>query len=598
MKKRLATVTLIAALTLSACSVPTKSDLPKKEHKVEVKGKRPTISFLGQSSYEDEMNIAKAQLEDAGFNVKMNIQPDYGSFRSQREAGNYDIAIDDWTTVFGDPNYSVSALFKTGGSNSLLSDKHVDKLLNKASQETDSKAKKTYKQLEDEVVFKEGYLAPLYGSKKNLVFDNKVINPKRVMLPISRAFFWQSFDYNNKQNRDKRPLVISQEDSELASLDPIRSIAPSVYGIDMNMYTRLLTLDKDNSITTKGSLSHSYATNKDHTVFYFLLRDDDYFAKVENGKAEKTNERVTADDVKFSLDRARDKNSVPDNTTYNMHSHINNIAKVSNINELKDTQTSNNNSVWDALTKDKKLNVKSLTNNDAAVNNKEGKYQVVKITTDQSMPKEVNYLTHSSAGILSKPHVTAMNNKSNDKPYGHPSTIPTKDSGKNSLYASGPYIMTKKTNYQASFERNPGFNEHEQSNYGRAPIKNIALRFNDDPDSALSELRNHSVDVLSDADQKNFDLIKSDDNLTIKRKMGSESVFLLTNIKHGTFKKHPELRRAVVDAVDQQQYIKFYRGDKFNIASPVTPLLNTGNKQHRDLDDAQKIMDKYQKHHH
>ncbi|MDT4039964.1 peptide ABC transporter substrate-binding protein, partial [Staphylococcus aureus] len=92
--------------------------------------------------------------------------------------------------------------------------------------------------------------------------------------------------------------------------------------------------------------------------------------------------------------------------------------------------------------------------------------------------------------------------------------------------------------------------------------------------------------------------IKSDDNLTIKRKMGSESVFLLTNIKHGTFKKHPELRRAVVDAVDQQQYIKFYRGDKFNIASPVTPLLNTGNKQHRDLDDAQKIMDKYQKHHH
>ena len=189
MKKRLATVTLIAALTLSACSIPTKSEKKKKEHKVEVKGKRPTISFLGQSSYEDEMNIAKAQLEDAGFNVKMNIQPDYGSFRSQREAGNYDIAIDDWTTVFGDPNYSVSALFKTGGSNSLLSDKHVDKLLNKASQETDSKAKKTYKQLEDEVVFKEGYLAPLYGSKKNLVFDNKVINTKRDMLPISRELF-------------------------------------------------------------------------------------------------------------------------------------------------------------------------------------------------------------------------------------------------------------------------------------------------------------------------------------------------------------------------------------------------------------------------
>ena len=30
---------------------------------------------------------------------------------------------------------------------------------------------------------------------------------------------------------------MTQEDGELQSLDPIRSIAPSVYGIDMNMYT-------------------------------------------------------------------------------------------------------------------------------------------------------------------------------------------------------------------------------------------------------------------------------------------------------------------------------------------------------------------------
>ncbi|SUM30638.1 RGD-containing lipoprotein [Staphylococcus gallinarum] len=55
------------------------------------------------------MNIVKDQLETAGFNVKMNIQPDYGSYRTQREAGNYDIEIDDWTTVFGDPNYSMSS---------------------------------------------------------------------------------------------------------------------------------------------------------------------------------------------------------------------------------------------------------------------------------------------------------------------------------------------------------------------------------------------------------------------------------------------------------------------------------------------------------
>ena len=40
---------------------------------VEVKGERPTIHFLGQTSYENDMNIVKDQLENAGFNVKMNI---------------------------------------------------------------------------------------------------------------------------------------------------------------------------------------------------------------------------------------------------------------------------------------------------------------------------------------------------------------------------------------------------------------------------------------------------------------------------------------------------------------------------------------------
>ena len=51
---------------------------------------------------------------------------------AQRQAGNYDIQIDDWMTVFGDPNYAMTALFSSTGSNSLLKDKHVDQL-NKAS---------------------------------------------------------------------------------------------------------------------------------------------------------------------------------------------------------------------------------------------------------------------------------------------------------------------------------------------------------------------------------------------------------------------------------------------------------------------------------
>lgn len=55
--------------------------------------------------------------------------------------------------------------------------------------------------------------------------------------------------------------------------------------------------------------------------------------------------------------------------------------------------------------------------------------------------------------------------------------------------------------YQATFQRNPGFNETEKGSYGPAKIKNITLKFNGDPNNALSELRNHSIDMLADVNQ-------------------------------------------------------------------------------------------------
>ena len=66
------------------------------------------------------MNIVRDQLIKNGFDVKLNIQPDYGSFKAQRDAGNYDIALSSWTTVTGNPDYAVRSLFKSDGDNSIL----------------------------------------------------------------------------------------------------------------------------------------------------------------------------------------------------------------------------------------------------------------------------------------------------------------------------------------------------------------------------------------------------------------------------------------------------------------------------------------------
>lgn len=38
----------------------------------------------------------------------------------------------------------------------------------------------------------------------------------------------------------------------------------------------------------------------------------------------------------------------------------------------------------------------------------------------------------------------------------------------------------------------------------------------------------------------------------------------------------------------QNQFIKFYRGDKFKIASPITPLVDTGNEQRQDIEKVEK----------
>ncbi len=57
--------------------------------------------------------------------------------------------------------------------------------------------------------------------------------------------------------------------------------------------------------------------------------------------------------------------------------------------------------------------------------------------------------------------------------------------------------------------------------------------------NALSELRNHSIDMSADVNQKHFDLIKWDKGTRYCAKMDAESVH--AKYKKGIFKTHPNL---------------------------------------------------------
>ena len=158
------------------------------------------------STGEEDMNIVRDQLIKNGFDVKLNIQPDYGSFTAQKDAGNYDIAVSSWTTVTGNPDYAVRSLFKSDGDNSIMADEEVDKLIEKASTETAEEFTKTYKQLEQRLVFDKAYIAPLYNSFKAQGVNKDIVNADTVRLAKSRAIAWEPIDFNDTSKRAYRTI--------------------------------------------------------------------------------------------------------------------------------------------------------------------------------------------------------------------------------------------------------------------------------------------------------------------------------------------------------------------------------------------------------
>ena len=66
--------------------------------------RKSNTRLLGYSYYESTMNILRDQLTKAGFEVEVNLQPDYSSMVTARDTGEWDIAMSGWTTVTGNPD--------------------------------------------------------------------------------------------------------------------------------------------------------------------------------------------------------------------------------------------------------------------------------------------------------------------------------------------------------------------------------------------------------------------------------------------------------------------------------------------------------------
>lgn len=597
MRKTLLIILAVFSMVVAGC-VQTKSDVEKEGSSSSGKNEKVQIEVLGMSSQEDDMNIVRDQLVKNGFDVKLNIQPDYGTFKSQEDAGNFDVSLSGWTTVTGNPDYAVRSLFKTGGDYSILADEKLDGLIDEASTETPEEYVETYKELEDVLVFDNAYIAPLYTSYKTQALNKDVLKPESVRLSKSRSFAWETVDFQDESKRETDPMILSQSSSTLTSLDPVKGNDGSINMLNTNMYVRVINLTDDDQLTADGSLSHNYSIAEGNTEYYFILRDDISFTKVEDKEAVDTGIRVGAEDVIFSLNRAKDKDSVPDHRTYSLHEHIKDVEIVTDVADLEGIQVSNEDkSVKEALEEGLDAKITELVSEKTAVNNQEGKYQVVKLTTTEPFPQVLNYLAHQSAGIVSKEQVESINtfkvedyDPNSDVAYGDQSAITEGDSYDNHLYASGPYILVYKNDYEAVFKKNPGYlkgTEHE------ANINTVQVRFISDADSTLSALRNGEIYVYYGVPETKLDIVEKDEKLQLQSIESNAVSYLLFNTSNREVAKSADLRKAVLYSINQDEFIDFYHGNKLKAVSTVSPLVDTGNELVADPEKAKEFLNKY-----
>ena len=392
--------------------------------------------------------------------------------------------------------------------------------------------------------------------------------------------------------------MLTQTMGDLTSLDPIQANDGSINQLSANLNVRIVNMTDDDQIVPDGSLSRNISIGEGNNVFYFILRDDVFFSKVENKHVVATDVRVGAEDVEFSLKRAADEKSVANHKTYNLHNHMSDVSIVTDIEELKGINDSDTGKpVFDTLSKELPSEIKTLTANKNEVDNANGVYQVVKISTENAFPQVLYYLAHQSAGILNKEAVTEMNSKfdvasydpTKDICYGDPAAI---KSGNNHLWMSGPYALVSYDDYQVTFEKNPGYMAGTEN---EARIKNIAIKFIKDTTSATSDFRAGGVDILDSVDTNDVATLQEDSNYTVYVYIRHATTYCDINMTNGNKFENLDLRKAVFYAINQDEFVAYNNDLVGPLYSSASTLIDTGNVHEFSLEKSAEHLAAYQK---
>ena len=544
------------------------------------------VRLLGYSAQEASLNILRDQLTKAGFDVELNMQPDYSSMTTIEDSRAWDIVMGGWTTVTGNPDYAARDIYASYGAynSGHINDAKVDELIDKAAGETPAQYVATYAELENYLVTEKAYTLPLYASRGLRVINQNVVDETTVKNPQSRSAFWENYSYVDPSQNDTRTLWMYNT-MALTSLDPIQANDGSINQLSSNINVRIINMTEDDQIEAAGSLSLNYAIAEGNEAFYFILRDDVKFAKVEDKHVVATDILVGAEDVIYSLTRAADKESVKTHKTYNLHNHMETISAVADIEELNTVIDSDSGKpIIETLTAGLANPLTELVTADADVDNAAGKYQVVKVETTTAFPQVLYYLAHQSAGIINKEQAEEYNSKftvaeydpTKHVCYGDPQAV---KNGENMLYMSGPYALVEYTDYEVRFEKNPGYmpgTEHE------AKIANVAMKFYKDLTAAGTGFRSGEIDIMDSCNTNDVATMEKE-GYKVFNYIRHATTYAEFNMDEGALFADENLRKAVLYAINQEDFIAYNNGLVGNLFSSYSTIIKTDNKLVQDL---------------
>ncbi len=600
-KKVLALLLCCAMLTpLLGCNVQTKDDVqgggsgaPSSSG---VQGGAVSLKLLYSSADETVANVIRDELTKAGMTVEMSAAADGATFREQESAGNFDIAISSWANPVGTPDYGCRGIWHSNGDSNMtgISDPKLDELIVKASTETPDVYVNTYGEAERYAIEEQCYMTPLYqntsgrGTSKVLNQDSVVLNQR-----------WEKLAYTDPSLTDTRTLNITQTGSTITTWDCIRADDQSSgYSLD-EMYIHLLTLQPDWGVSTEESLSYSYAISEDNTQYFFLLRDDCGFARIDkDGNVYDSGVKVAGEDVVYSLNRVKDPNSTPMHKTYSMYENLASVEIVTDMSVLENTKTADGKSVREVLEAEGQT-IGSIVESRGDVDNDAGSYQVVCCTTSVPYPQILNCLTFHGAGIVDSEYVEEMNkdldvasyDPTTDKLYGDSVCTVEGATYDNHLSLSGSYVITSMNDYQMNFTANPCIRTKDTA---RNPIKNIVVKFIGDRDAALSALRSGDVDFPYFLPEAKYDIVEQDESLDFKLLPGIR-VYMLAFNMHGNSEvsKSADLRKAIASVISYDDISAVLAGNTIQVYSTMGTCLDCGNKLNYQPGDTQKYLEAY-----